>query len=256
LLLELLREDAIKPSAESLARLLTKPAEADPNDVQVHLALARSLARASDPRRGIEVLEQLVARLPESLEARAGYLELLETGGTSDDLARLEAVWSRLPAEQAADPVLARVCARRAQRRGDWVEAARAYFVAWKREIENLESAYQFAQAARRADLESAEEWMRVVAAARTAAGAARGLYDEANGRPELGQRPDIELFKRIAKQREETFRFDECRAWLRLIEAGDGDSRGEIAAWLDRLTGRSSEMSLDSPPKNVIRSK
>jgi hypothetical protein len=54
--------------------------------------------------------------------------------------------------------------------------------------------------------------------AAQAARGQVAGLYAEASGKADFGRRPDPDLYRRLAENREGLGRRDEARAWHLLV--------------------------------------
>jgi tetratricopeptide (TPR) repeat protein len=248
LLLELIRQDAVRPNAQSVAALLEPIGREEPNAVAGQVARGLALVRSSAINPGLELLRSLVERLPDDAEAWRGLLEAVDEAGQADTANTLERVWESVPTVIQHDPSLSRARARLAQRREDWPMAASEYLDAWKQEPEDLELAYLLAQAIRRVGHKSYAAWAQRVADARTALAESRRLHEELGAAMASRDRVDAARERRAAQERERCLRFEEAIVWYqRVLELEPDDSVAR--AGIERLQRWNQTVSLDSPP-------
>jgi tetratricopeptide (TPR) repeat protein len=216
LLLELVRQEAEPPDPASLVARFTPVVGEHPDDEQATLALGRALVRSSRGDEGLAVLDGAVRRWPESLEAWDALLTALDGAGRPD---RMAEAWASVPPRWRDDDSLARHAGRIAQSRGDWAGAARAYRRAWKARPRDVTAAYSLARVLHAQGLHGeAASCDRFVRDAQSARSELPGLYREADAIKDLGLRPNIRLYQRLADNRKRLGRRDEARAWHDLV--------------------------------------
>ena len=116
--------------------------------------------------------------------------------------------------------------------RADWPRAIRAYRRAFAFEPFNGTVLYRLRTALRAAG-ETAEldRVDRLLAVYRNALEQLRHVYAEAVAIKTLGLEPHTELYQRLAGLREQVGRFDEARAWHRLVLRDVPDDPASLAA-------------------------
>jgi tetratricopeptide (TPR) repeat protein len=175
-----------------------------------------ALVHNSQSAEGIEVLRDALQRQPESPEAWDGWLTGLDESFQPD---RLRQEFARLPGSLAADPRFAKHEGTVAQGARDWSRAVSAYRRAYAFEPFSGVVLYQLRMALRGAgagaELHRTDE---LLTAYRNAFKQMRPVYGEALAIKPLGLEPRPELYHRLAELREQMGRFDEARAWHRLV--------------------------------------
>jgi tetratricopeptide (TPR) repeat protein len=188
-----------------------------------------ALVHNSRSAEGIEVLRDALRRHPDSAEAWDGWLTGLGEG-YQPDLLRRE--FARLPKSLAADPRFAKHEGIVAQGAGDWPRAVKAYRRAYAFEPFNGVVLYRLRMALRAAgetaELSHADQLLTVY---RNAFKQMRPAYVEAFAIKTLGLEPRPELYHRLAGLREQMGRFDEARAWHRLVLRDAPDDALSLAA-------------------------
>ena len=162
------------------------------------------------------MLRDALQRHPESAEAWDGWLTGLDEGHQPDLLKR---EFAHLPQSLAADPRFAKHEGSVAQAARDWPRAVKAYRRAYAFEPFNGVVLYRLVTALRAAG-ETAEFHRvdRVAYGLPDAFKQMRPVYVEAFAIKTLGLEPRTELYHRLAALREQMGRFDEARAWHRLV--------------------------------------
>jgi tetratricopeptide (TPR) repeat protein len=233
LLLELVRQDAQPLGADSIIRVLEPAHRAHPDDDQTARALGRALVRAGRADEGLTLLRRQAGRHPDDFEAWDALLTGLDQADRHGEMA---SVLARLPVSCRDDPRLDRFRGRLAQEARDWPAAADAYLRAWRADPSRPELIYRLSHALRLAgrdrEFDRFEPRARALIAARERI---LGLYEEASAVPRLGTAPHTELYHRLAELREHMGRFDEARAWQRLVLRDRPDDPVSLAA-LERL--------------------
>jgi tetratricopeptide (TPR) repeat protein len=216
LLLEMSRIDIDKVAPGSLVQVFEPVWRAHREYLPLALAVGLALVRNSQSAAGIEVLRDALERHPESAEAWDGWLTGLDEGFRPDLLTR---EFARLPSSLAALPRFAKHEGHVAQEAHDWPRAVNAYRRAHAFEPFNGVVLYRLRTALRAAGetalLDRAD---RLLTAYRNAVNQIRPVYAEAFAIKTLGLEPHTELYHRLAGLREQTGRFDEARAWHRLV--------------------------------------
>jgi tetratricopeptide (TPR) repeat protein len=175
-----------------------------------------ALVRNSQSAEGIEVLRDALQRHPDSADAWHAWLTGLDESYQPD---RLRREFARLPRSLAALPRFARMEGSVAQGGADWPRAVGAYRRAYALEPFNRAVQYRLWMALRfageKVELRRAEALLAVY---RNAFEQMRPVYVEAFAIKTLGLEPRTELYHRLAGLREQMGRFDEARAWHRLV--------------------------------------
>jgi tetratricopeptide (TPR) repeat protein len=233
LLLEMSRLDVDRVAPGSVVQVFEPVWRQHPEDLPLALAVGLALVHNSQSALGIEVLRDALERHPDSAEAWDGWLTGLDEGYEPDLLKR---EFAHLPQSLAADPRFAKHEGNVAQGIGDWPRAVKAYRRAHAFEPFNSVVLYRLRMALRVADetalLHNADQLLTVY---RNAFDQLRPVYVEAFAIKTLGLEPRTELYHRLAGLREQMGRFDEARAWHRLVLRDAPDDALSVAA-LERL--------------------
>jgi tetratricopeptide (TPR) repeat protein len=231
LLLEMSRLDIDQVAPGSTVQVFGPVWRQHPEYLPVALAVGLALVHNSQPAEGIEVLRDALERHPDSAEAWDGWLTGLDESHQPEQLAR---EFARLPRSRAADPRFAKHEGKVAQVARDWPRAVKAYRRAYDFEPFNGPVLYRLRMALRAAgetaELERAD---RLLTAYRNGFLQMRPVYVEASAIKTLGLEPRTELYHRLAALREQMGRFDEARAWHRLVlrdAPGDPHSLAALA--------------------------
>jgi tetratricopeptide (TPR) repeat protein len=140
--------------------------------------------------------------------------------------------FARLPQSLASDPRFAEHEGNVAQRARDWPRAVKAYRRAYAFEPFNGAVLYRLRMALRAAgetaEIHHADQLLR---AYQDAFKQMRPVYVEAFAIKTLGLEPHTELYHRLAGLRERMGRFDEARAWHRLVLRDAPDDALSLAA-------------------------
>jgi tetratricopeptide (TPR) repeat protein len=216
LLLEMSRLDIERVAPGSAVQTFAPVWRQHPAYLPLALAAGLALVRSSQPAEGIAVLRDALQRHPDSAEAWDGWLTGLDEAYQPD---RLRQEFARLPTSLAADPRFAKHGGNVARAAQDWPRAVKAYRRASSFEPFNGVVLYQLRMALRgageTADLRRIDE---LLTAYRDAYKQMRSVYGEASAIKTLGLEPHTELYHRLAQLREQLGRFDEARAWHRLV--------------------------------------
>jgi tetratricopeptide (TPR) repeat protein len=216
LLLELSRLDIDRVAPGAVVQVFESVWRQHPEYLPLALAVGLALVRNSQSAAGIEVLKGALERHPNSAEAWDGWLTGLDEGYQPD---RLRQEFARLPRRLAADPRFAKHEGNVAQGAHDWPRAVEAYRRAYSVEPSNGVVLYQLRMALRgagaTAEVHRIDQLLTVY---RNAFKQMRPLYAEAFAIKTLGLEPRPELYHRLAGIREQMGRFDEARAWHRLV--------------------------------------
>jgi tetratricopeptide (TPR) repeat protein len=220
LLLEMSRLDIERVAPGSAVQVFAPVWRQHPAHLPLALAVGLALVHNSQSAEGIAVLRDALQRHPDSAEAWDGWLTGLDESYQPDQL-RQE--FARLPRSLAADPRFAKHEGNVARGAQDWPRAVQAYRRACAFEPFNEVVLYQLRMAlalvARGAgetgELHRIDELLTVYRSAYTQM---RSVYREARAIKTLGLEPRLELYHRLARLREQMGRFDEARAWHRLV--------------------------------------
>jgi tetratricopeptide (TPR) repeat protein len=229
LLLEVSRLDIDRVAPGSLVQVFAPLWRQHPEILPLALAVGLALVHNSQSAEGIEVLRDALERHPGSAEAWDGWLTGLDEGYQPD---RLRQEFARLPGGLAADPRFAKHEGNVAQGAGDWHAAVKAYRRAFDFEPSNGAVLYRLRTALQAAgattELERVDQRLTVY---RSAFMRMRPVYNEAFANKTLGLQPHPELYHRLAELREQMGRFDEARAWHRLLLRDFPDDALSLAA-------------------------
>ena len=228
-LLEMARLDLDRVAPGSVVQVFEPAWRQHPEHLPLALAVGLALVHNSQSAEGIEVLRDALQRHPDSAEAWDGWLTGLDEGYQPD---RLRREFARLPKSLAADPRFAKHEGNVAQGAGDWPRAVEAYRRASAFEPFNGVVLYRLRMALRAAD-ETAELHRvdRLLTVYQDAFKRLRPVYGEAFAIKTLGLEPRTELYHRLAELREQMGRFDEARAWHRLVLRDVPDDALSLAA-------------------------
>jgi tetratricopeptide (TPR) repeat protein len=229
LLLEMTRLDIDKVAPGSVVQVFEPVWRQHPAYLSLALAVGLALVHNSQSAEGIEVLRDALRRHPDSTEAWDGWLTGLDEGHRPDLLGR---EFARLPESLAADPRFARHEGSVAQGAHDWPRAVQAYRRAYIFEPFNGVVLYRLRMALRAAG--ETAELHRVdplFTSYQNASTQMRPVHDEARAIKTLGLGPRTGLYHRLAGLREQMGRFDEARAWHRLVLRDVPDDVHSLAA-------------------------
>jgi tetratricopeptide (TPR) repeat protein len=257
ILLEMSRLDIKTPDPLSQVQFFERLVRKHPEHLLLNLMLGRALTRVGRCDEGLNVLEEALRRNPKSPDAWDSWLSGLWHASKMGELCR---EFARLPADIAADPRFAKHQAAIAEDAREWVRAARAYSAAFEFEpynwdvclrlrsvlrqagdraelerIDRLYEAYQVAYKEMRGDFFDRLSPSEPLSFPGDDINQRRGAYYEAVSIKTLGLLPYPELYQRLADLREKMGRFDEARAWHRVVLR---DSTGNVLslAALERL--------------------
>ena len=229
LLLEMSRLDIDRVAPESAVQVFEPVWRQHPAYLPLALAVGLALVHNSQSAKGIEVLRDALQRHPDSAEAWDGLLTGLDEGYEPDLLGQ---EFARIPKSLAADPRFAKHEGNVAQRARDWPRAVEAYRRAHAFEPFNGVVLYRLRMALQAAgetaELQRADQLLTVY---RNALEEMRPVYVEAFAIKTLGLEPRPELYHRFAGLREQMGRFDEARAWHRLVLRDVPDDAPSLAA-------------------------
>jgi tetratricopeptide (TPR) repeat protein len=257
LLLEMSRLDIKKPDPVSQVRFLEPLVRKHPEHLPLNLMLGLALIGVNRCKDGLEILEQARRRNPHSADAWDAWLSGLCHACETDKLCQDFAL---LPADIATEPRFAKHQGFIAQNAYDWARAVRAYRRAFDFEPYNWVVCFRLRfvlqQAGDRGELERIDRLCQAYeisyqeirgayfdridpSAALPFSGGAitrqLGAYYETLSIKTLGLLPSPELYQRLANLRERMGRFDEARAWHRLVLRDSAENAQSLAA-LERL--------------------
>jgi tetratricopeptide (TPR) repeat protein len=231
LLLEMSRLDIEQVAPGSAVQVFAPVWRQHPAYLPLALAVGLALVHNSHCAEGIAVLGDALRRHPDSAEAWDGWLTGLDDGYQPD---RLRQEFARLPRSLVADPRFARHEGNVALGAQDWPRAVQAYRRASAFEPFNAVVLYQLRMALRgTGEIAALRRIDEVLTAYRNAYKQLRSVYREAAAIKTLGLEPRPELYQRLAGLREQMGRFDEARAWHRLVlrdVPDDAHSRAALA--------------------------
>jgi tetratricopeptide (TPR) repeat protein len=231
LLLEMSRIDIDKVAPGSQVQVFQPVWTEHPENLTLALVVGLALIHDSRPEEGLRVLEDALARHPAALEAWEGWLTGLDDSFQPQRLAK---EFSRVPQVLSTNPVFTKHEGAVAQGMGDWSRAINSYRRAYAYEPFNGPVLYRLQMAVRvggdRAEWNHINERLKIF---QDAFKQMRGVYTEALGVRTLGLEPHTELYQRLATLREQLGRFDEAKAWHRLVlehESGNALSLAALA--------------------------
>ena len=232
-LLEVARLDVDKPAPGSVVLIFGDLARAHPEDLTLATVLGLALVHDSRAGAGLDVLRASLARHPGSAEAWDAWLTGLDDGGRPDELAD---EFDKLPEALRSDPRFLKHRGQVAATRRDWKAAVKAFARAEAREPFDGVVLYRLSRAARLAG--DADELARVEKRLDTYQSAFKvnrqEVTDAASVRT-LGLTPSPEVYQRLADLREKMGRYDEARAWHRMVLRDAPGQPASLAA-LERL--------------------
>jgi tetratricopeptide (TPR) repeat protein len=216
LLLEMSRLDIDRVAPGSLVQVFEPVWQQHSEYLSLALAVGLALVHNSQSAEGIAVLRDALERHPDSAEAWDVWLTGLDDGYEPDLLAR---EFARLPKSLAADPRFAKHEGNVAQGAREWPRAVNAYRRAYAFEPFNSGVIYRFRMALRAVgDTAEHRRVNTLLTLHQDAFKHIRPVYDEAFAIKTLGLEPRTDLYHRLATLREQMGRFDEARAWHRLV--------------------------------------
>jgi len=257
ILLEMCRLDIEMPDPLSQVQLFEPLVKQHPENFPLSVTLGLALTRVNRSEEGLQVLQDALRRHPDSPAAWDAWLSVLYQASEADKLAQ---EFAHLPKALAADPRFAKHEGMIAQLAGDWPRAVRGYLRAFAFEPFNWGVCYRLRfvlrQAGNTTEFERinriyetykiAYKQMRGSFFERFEPGETsnfpgedftqqRGAYYETLSIKTLGLKPHPELYQRLADLREKMGRFDEARAWHRLVLCDSPKDALSLAA-LERL--------------------
>jgi tetratricopeptide (TPR) repeat protein len=255
ILLEACRIDIETPDPLMQVLLFEPLVKEHPEHLPLCITLGQALIRVNRSDEGLKIVADALKRYPDSPEAWDAWFTALFN---ASQVERLAAEFARLPPALAGDARFAKHDAMIAQNLRDWPRAAAAYRRAFENEPFNEGVCYRYRFVLRQVrddeefarvdrfykDFKSAEAQMRrpysgadqtnqlPVPDARGATDRS-GVYYEVLEIKTLGLKPHPELYQHLASLREKMGRFDEARAWHRLVlrdSPGDALSLAALA--------------------------
>jgi len=253
ILLEMSRLDIEAPDPLSQVPLFEPIIMAHPENLPLSITVGLALIRVNRSEDGLKLLEGTVRRHPDALQAWDAWFTGLYYASEADKLA---AEFAKLPMELASDPRFAKHEGMIAQNAKDWARAVRAYRRAFEFEPFNQGVCYRYRFVLRQAgetaehtrvdqfykNYQSAYRQMRrsyygkdprddgQLADTKDASDR-RGVYYEVLEVKTLGLQPHPQIYQRLADLREKMGRFDEARAWHRLVLRDFPDNSHSLAA-------------------------
>ncbi len=239
ILLEMSRLDIEAPDPLSQVPLFEPIVQQHPENLPLSITLGLALTRVNRSDEGLKILGEVVRRHPDAPQAWDGWFTGLYNASEPEKLA---AEFAKLPKELVGDPHFAKHEGMIAQNAKDWPRAVRAYRCAFEFEPFNQGVCYRYRFVLRQVgqtaehdrvdqfykSYQSAYRQMRrsyygkdategQIAETKDATDR-RGVYYEVVEVKTLGLKPHPELYQRLADLREKMGRFDEARAWHRLV--------------------------------------
>ena len=240
ILLEMSRLDIEAPDPLMQVLLFEPLVKEHPEHLPLSLTLGLALIRVNRSDEGLKILGEALERNPESREAWDAWFTGLYN---ASEVEKLAVEFARLPRALTADPRFAKHEGMIAQNARDFGRAVDAYRRAFAFEPFNEGVCYRYRFVLRQVgdtaerdrvdrfykDYHSADRDMRRPFTGRDSSGNEpvaetrdasdrRGLYYEVVEVKTLGLKPHPELYQRLADLREKMGRFDEARAWHRLV--------------------------------------
>jgi tetratricopeptide (TPR) repeat protein len=233
LLLEMSRIDIDRIAPGSQVQVFEPVWKQNPENLALGVAVGLALVHDSQSEKGIEVLRTVLQQHPDSAQVWDAWLTGLDDGFQPH---QLEREFTRLPQVLVTDPRFAKHEGTAAQGAHNWARAIAAYQRAHAFEPSNGVVLYRLRMALRAvgetADFHRIDELLTTY---QTAFKQMRAVYTEAFSVKTLGVAPHTELYHRLAGLREQLGRFDEARAWHRLVLRDVPDDALSLAA-LERL--------------------
>ena len=229
ILLEMTRIDIDLVSPGSQVQLFEPLVREHPDNLPLSVTVGLALVRDSRGEQGVALLESVLQRHPDSLEAWDAWLTGLEGAFQFDRLAK---EFEKLPKAMANDGRFAKHEAVIAQNAKDLPRAVRAYRRAVAFEPHNGILYYRLRAALRMlGDTEEFERLNRFYTSFEDAFKQMRAVHQGAVSDTTLGVAPHTELYQRLADLRERLGRPDEARAWHRLVLRDDPTNSISLAA-------------------------
>jgi tetratricopeptide (TPR) repeat protein len=240
ILLEMSRLDIEAPDPLSQVPLFEPIVKEHPENLPLSITLGLALTRVNRSGDGLKVLQEAVRRHPDAPRAWDGWLIGLYN---ASDAEKLAAEFAKVPKSLCNDPRFAKHEGMIAQNAKDWPRAVKAYRRAFEFEPYNQGVCYRYRfvlrQAGQTAEYDRVDEYYKRYQSAykqmrrsyfgedQTAGGQIaetkdasdrRGVYYEVLEIKTLGILPHTALYQRLADLREKMGRYDEARAWHRLV--------------------------------------
>lgn len=240
ILLEMSRLDIEAPDPLSQVPLFEPIVQKHPENLPLSITLGLALTRVNRSDDGLKILHEAVCRHPDAPAAWDAWFTGLYNAADAEKLA---AEFARLPQELKADPRFAKHEGMIAQNAKDWPRAVRAYRRAFEHEPFNQGVCYRYRfvlrQAGQTAEYDRIDQFYKTYQSAyrqmrrsyygkdQTGSGQlaetkdasdTRGVYYEVLEVKTLGLRPHPEIYQRLADLREKMGRYDEAKAWHRLV--------------------------------------
>jgi tetratricopeptide (TPR) repeat protein len=257
ILLEMCRIDTETPDPLMQVLLFEPLVKEHPEHLPLCLTLGQALIRVNRSDEGLKILGDALKRRPSSPEAWDAWFTGLFN---ASQVETLSAEFAKLPESLAGDARFAKHEAIIAQNRRDWPAAQAAYRRAFAFEPYNEGICYRFRFVLRQvgdsAEYDRVDRFYKNYKLAEAqmrrsysgadqadgdpvpdAGGASdrRGVYYEVLEIKTLGLEPHPELYQRLASLRERMGRYDEARAWHRLVLRDSPGDPLSLAA-LERL--------------------
>jgi tetratricopeptide (TPR) repeat protein len=240
ILLEMCRLDIEVPDPLSQVPLFEPIVKEHPENLPLSITVGVALTRVNRSDDGLKILSEALRRHPDAPEAWDGWFTGLYNASDADKLA---AEFAKLPKALLGDPRFAKHEGMVAQNVKDWPRAVRAYRRAFEYEPFNQGVCYRYRfvlrQAGETAEYDRIDRFYKTYQSAYRQmrrsyygkrqpdtgqivetkdASDTRGVYYEVVEVKTLGLRPHPELYQRLADLREKMGRYDEARAWHRLV--------------------------------------
>ena len=253
ILLEMTRVDIETHHPRSQITLFEPLVKDHPEHLPLCITVGLAFIRVNRSEEGLKLLGEALERNPESREAWDAWFTGLYN---ASEVEKLAVEFAKLPRALAADPRFAKHEAMIAQNARDWPRAAAAYRRAFAAEPFNEGVCYRFRFSLRQAgevseydrvdrfykNYQAAKGQMRRSYSGRDSSGdepipdakdesERQGVYYEVLEIKTLGLEPHPELYQRLAGLREQMGRFDEARAWHRLVLRDQPNDELSLAA-------------------------
>ena len=257
ILLEMSRLDIETPDPLSQVELFEPLVKQNPDHLPLNLMLGQALIRVNRSDDGLKLLEDTLRHHPRSPETWDAWLNGLYYASEADKMAR---EFAQIPQDLASDLRFAKHQGMIAQIMQDWPLAVQAYDRAFAFEPFNWGVCYRLRFVLRQAGKTAEYERInRLYETYKTAYQEMRGSYFEKSEPKKpaevpgedfnkqrgayydtlsiksLGLTPHPKLYQRLGDLREKMGRFDEARAWHRLVLRDSPDDVLSLAA-LERL--------------------
>jgi tetratricopeptide (TPR) repeat protein len=240
ILLEMSRLDIEAPDPLSQVPLFEPIVQKHPENLPLSITVGLAMTRANRSDDGLKILSEAVRRHPDAPEAWDALFTGLYNASEPEKLA-LE--FTKLPDKLRGDPRFAKHEGMIAQNAKDWPRAVRAYRRAFELEPFNQGVCYRYRfvlrLAGQTAEHDRVDEYYKTYQSAYRQmrrsyygkdpaddgqiaetkdASDRRGVYYEVVEVKTLGLKPHPQLYQTLADLREKMGRFDEARAWHRLV--------------------------------------